>query len=164
MDDADALPEDIGPVSEALHQAILIQRYKANKSNLEKLIREAEKIDLSIYTKESADILKAALDEARTVMADETLSEDEQAQVDETAQALKEAIDALEPDQPGENTPAPTPGTPANDDTDRPSGENAQTSAGADTGDSFQAGLWVLIFGAAAALLAGSILIKRKRG
>ena len=60
MDNGDALEEDIQPVADALLEAILAQRFKADKSNLEDLINKAESIDLSKYTEESVAVFQAA--------------------------------------------------------------------------------------------------------
>lgn len=91
----DATPDIVGDAAEKLWKAIVEQRYKANKDNLKELIDEANGIDLSKYTKESVDALKKALKEANAVMLDESLSVDEQAKVDKTANDLKAAIDEL---------------------------------------------------------------------
>lgn len=64
---------------------------------LEDLINEANGIDTSLYTEESVAAFRAAFTAADAVLADETLSEDDQAKVDEAANALSAAIDGLEP-------------------------------------------------------------------
>lgn len=62
---------------------------------LEDLINEANGIDTSLYTEESVAAFRAAFTAADAVLADETLSEDDQAKVDEAANALSAAIDGL---------------------------------------------------------------------
>ena len=47
-EDGDAMDEDIQPVAQALLDAILAQRYKAEKSILESLINQANALDLSL--------------------------------------------------------------------------------------------------------------------
>ena len=59
--DGDAMDEDIQPVAEALLNAILAQRFKADKSILEDLIGQAEGINLEGYTAESVATFRSAL-------------------------------------------------------------------------------------------------------
>ena len=94
-EDGGAMDEDIQPVAEALLNAILAQRYKADKSILEGLIHQANEIDTSLYTAESVQAFTAALKSANAVLADESLSEDEQATVDEAVATLSSAMDNL---------------------------------------------------------------------
>ena len=183
MNDSDALAEEIDPAADALHKAILAQRYKANKDNLEALIRQAEAIDLSAYTEESAAVFRTALEEAKALMADETLSEDDQAQVDQAVLTLQAAMNALEPvdpdkpggedpDDPGQTTPTPGGSDGGNSGNgqntqngNKPSGNGStQKPGGAQTGDSRNMGLWALTLGAAAVLLTGTVVYKKKRG
>ena len=112
MEDGDALDEDIQPVAEALLEAILAQRFKADKSNLEDLIAKAEAIDLSKYTEESVAVFRAAFKAANAVLANESLSEDDQAVVDKAVSDLEAAI---------ENLSANT------DDTNKPDGDKDDT-------------------------------------
>ena len=93
--DGDAMDEDIKPVAQALLDAILAQRFKADKSILEDLIGKAESIDLTSYTAESVSTFRTALAAAQDVMADATLSEDDQAKVDDAVAALQSAMDGL---------------------------------------------------------------------
>ena len=97
LGDGDAFQEDIDSAWNALVDAISNLRLKADKSVLEDLINEANGIDTSLYTEESAAVFTAAFQAANAVMADETLSEDDQAKVDEAANVLSAAIDRLEP-------------------------------------------------------------------
>lgn len=94
--DGDAMESDIQPVADKLLQAILAQRYKADKSILEDLINKANEIDLSQYTEESVQLFKSALKAANAVLKDETLGEDEQSTVDNAVTNLENAIDGLE--------------------------------------------------------------------
>lgn len=77
-DSGNALAGDVGEASEALLNAILAQRYKANKENLEDILNQAQAVDLSGYTAQSVAVFQAALAEAQAVMADETLSVEDQ--------------------------------------------------------------------------------------
>ena len=98
MADGDAMEEDVQPATEALLNAILAQRFKADKSILEELVNKAEGMDLSGYTAESVAVFRAALYNANLVLADETLSENNQAVVDEAVTELKNAIENLSAD------------------------------------------------------------------
>lgn len=91
----DALEEDIEKVSDQLLNAILQQKLKANKDNLNGLIERAQKIDLTGYTKESVAALNQALGRALAVMNDEKLSSDDQETVDKASTELKRALDGL---------------------------------------------------------------------
>ena len=82
-DDGDALQGDVDAAADALLNAIFAQRYKADKSILEDLINQANEIDTSLYTAESVQAFTAALKSANAILADASLSEDEQATVDE---------------------------------------------------------------------------------
>lgn len=96
LSDGDAFQEDIDSAWNALVDAISSLRLKADKSVLEDLINEAEGIDTSLYTEESVAVFTAAFQKANAVLADETLSEDDQAKVDEAVNELSAAIDGLE--------------------------------------------------------------------
>src|SRR5699024_971242 len=77
-EDGDAMDEDIQPVADALLNAILAQRYKADKSILEEIINQAGGIDTALYTAESVQAFTAALKAANAVLEDASLSVDEQ--------------------------------------------------------------------------------------
>ena len=96
MNDGDAMKEDVVAAAEALMNAILSQRYKADKSILEDLINKVSGMDLSLYTAESVSVFKAALAEAKVVLADESLSKDDQKVVDAAVQKLESAAENLE--------------------------------------------------------------------
>ena len=95
MADGDAMEEDVQPAAQALLNAILAQRFKANKSILEDLIGKAESLDLSGYTAESVAAFRTALANAQTVMADNSLTEDDQKTVDAAVAQLDTAIRGL---------------------------------------------------------------------
>ncbi len=136
MDNGDALDEDIQPVSDALLKAIMAQRYKANKANLEALINKAAAIDLSKYSAESVTMFRSALYAANLVLADESLSVDDQDVVDGAVRDLTAAIENLstndevaDPDdssKPDDNSKPEDTAKP--DDTSKPDGGN--TSSG----------------------------------
>ena len=95
MDDGNAMEEDVQPAAEALLNAILAQRFKADKSILDDLVNQAEGMDLSGYTAESVAVFRSALAEAQALMADETLTEDDQKTVDTAVAVLSAAMDGL---------------------------------------------------------------------
>ncbi len=98
MDSNGASQEEIDEASQSLLTAILNQRYKADKSELEEQITRAETLlNTARYTAESVEALNVALEKANAVMANENLSEDDQAVVDSAAEELKKAVDSLMP-------------------------------------------------------------------
>ena len=98
MESNGASQEEIDEASQALLTAILNQRYKADKSELEEQINRAETLlNTARYTAESMEALNVALEKANAVMANENLSEDDQAVVDSAAEELKKAVDSLMP-------------------------------------------------------------------
>ena len=103
-DSGNALAGDVEEASDALLNAILAQRYKANKENLEDILNQAQAVDLSGYTAQSVAVFQAALAEAQALMADETLSVEDQDAVDAAVEALASAMNGLT----AETTPQPT--------------------------------------------------------
>ncbi len=67
----------------------------ANKTTLGQYITQAEEIDLTLYTEESAAAVTAALNSAKVVQANGELSVADQPAVDDAAKALKDALEAL---------------------------------------------------------------------
>ena len=94
-DNGDALDEDVKEASQALLDAIIMQRFKANKDNLQEVINKANALDLDQYTDESVQLFLAALKEANAVMDNAELSEDDQAVVDNAETKLSDAIEGL---------------------------------------------------------------------
>lgn len=94
--DGDAFQDDVDSAWDALVEAIRNLRLKADKSVLQDLISRTADLDLTGYTEESASIFRAALAAANDVLADETLSEDDQAKVDEAVSVLQAAYNELE--------------------------------------------------------------------
>ena len=94
--DGDAMQADADTAWNALVDAISNLRLKADKSTLEDLLNSIADLELSQYTEESAAVFRTALANAQAVMADETLSEDDQKTVDDAVQALNDAKDQLQ--------------------------------------------------------------------
>ena len=131
--DGDALEEDITPAADALLDAILAQRYKADKSNLEDLITKTESMDFSGYTEESVAVLNRALAAAYTVLEDESLSIDDQAEVDNAVMNLEKAVAGLEKADSGEG--GSEGGNTGDGSTDDGTGTGDDGSAADDTGN-----------------------------
>ncbi len=149
MDDGDALQGDVETAVDDLLTAILAQRFKADKSILEDLIGKAESIDLTGYTAESVAVFRSALASAQSVLADETLSEDDQVTVDNAVAALSAAMDGLTAGGAPETTDKPQT-------TDKP--ENVPQ-----TGDSAQLMVYVAALAGSVSLLTGAAYVTRKR-
>ena len=126
--DGDAMQEDVDHATEALLNAILAQRFKADKSILEDLITQAENMDTTGASEAAVATFRTALANAQAVMADATLSEDDQATVDAAVAALQSAMDGL--------TAGGAPET-----TDKPEAtDNPQTTEKPEGGDVVQTG------------------------
>ena len=153
--DGDAMDEDVQPVAEALLNAILAQRFKADKSILEGLIGQAEGMDLSGYTAESVATFRTALATAQAVMADATLSEDDQDKVDDAVAALSATMDGLI----AEGTPEPSdePET-----TDQPQATEKPENV-PQTGDSAQLMGYVAALATAVMALGAVTVVRRRR-
>ncbi len=145
-DSGDATPDVVDKATDDLLNAILEQRYKANKDNLKDLIDKVNSLDLSKYTKESADALKAALKAADAVMKDDSLSIDDQAKVDKATKELQAALDGLKltsndgNDDGDEGVP-----TPGGD--DKSNGEDKGKDA-PKTGDTMNVAVWLMVMAA----------------
>ena len=141
--DGDAMQAETDEAWNNLVEAMKALRLKADKSVLEDLISQTAELDLSAYTEESASVFRAALAAANDILADGTLSADDQAKVDEAVSALQAAYDELEKVQGGDENP----GSGDTDDTQKPgsgqSGDDGQTAgnnkdSGNGTGSSSQ--------------------------
>ena len=161
--DGDAMDEDIKPVAQALLDAILAQRFKADKSILEDLIGKAEGIDLTGYTAESVATFRTALAAAQDVMADATLSEDDQKVVDDAVAALQSAMDGLTAGGAPETTDKPEP-TDQPQSTDKPQATEKPAEKPAQTGDSAQLMLYVAALAAAVMALGAVTVVRKRRG
>ena len=160
-DSGNALAGDVGEASEALLNAILAQRYKANKENLEDILNQAQAVDLSGYTAQSVAVFQAALAEAQAVMADETLSVEDQDAVDAAVEALASAMNGLT----AETTPQPTQTPEASqtpEATQKPVVSEKPETNVLQTGDASQLAAMVGVLMSSATAL-GGVAIARKR-
>ncbi len=106
----------------------------ADKTLLEQAIAEAEGKDLTGYTAESVEAFQNALEAAKAILADETLTQKDQATVDAAAEKLAAAIDGLtakpapnpnpDPENPDPENPDPENPDPENPDPENPDPEN----------------------------------------
>ena len=160
-DSGNALAGDVGEASDALLNAILAQRYKANKENLEDILNQAQAVDLSGYTAQSVAVFQAALAEAQAVMADETLSVEDQDAVDAAVEALASAMNGLT----AETTPQPTQTPEASqtpEATQKPVVSEKPETNVPQTGDASQLAAMVGVLMSSATAL-GGVAIARKR-
>ena len=160
-DSGNALAGDVGEASEALLNAILAQRYKANKENLEDILNQAQAVDLSGYTAQSVAVFQAALAEAQAVLADETLSVEDQDAVDAAVEALASAMNGLT----AETTPQPTQTPEASqtpEATQKPVVSEKPETNVPQTGDASQLAAMVGVLMSSATAL-GGVAIARKR-
>ena len=151
----------MGEASEALLNAILAQRYKANKENLEDILNQAQAVDLSGYTAQSVAVFQDALAEAQAVMADETLSVEDQDAVDAAVEALASAMNGLT----AETTPQPTQTPEASqtpEATQKPVVSEKPETNVPQTGDASQLAAMVGVLMSSATAL-GGVAIARKR-
>ena len=170
MADGDAMEEDVQPAAEALLNAILAQRFKADKSILESLVNKAEGMDLSGYTAESVAVFTAAFQNAKAVLADETLSVDEQGAVDKAVEELENAMANLEKlssdgDNTGDSSDNDSKPEEKPDDTNTSGNETEDSSKPADktpaTGDEFPVAVMAVALGSL--LLTAAVYQLRKK-
>ena len=167
MEDGNALQGDVETAVDELLTAILAQRFKADKSILEDLIGAAQGMDLTGYTAESVSTFRSALAAAQAVMADESLSEDDQQVVDDAVAALQSAMDGLtaegdvQPSEKPQESQKPEE-TQAPEATDQPQATQKPENV-PQTGDSAQLMGYVAALTAAVGLLAGAAYVSRKR-
>ena len=167
MEDGNALQGDVETAVDELLTAILAQRFKADKSILEDLIGTAQGMDLTGYTAESVATFRSALAAAQAVMADESLSEDDQQVVNDAVAALQSAMDGLtaegdvQPSEKPQESQKPEQ-TQAPEATDQPQATQTPENV-PQTGDSAQLMGYVAALTAAVGLLAGAAYVSRKR-
>ena len=167
MEDGNALQGDVETAVDELLTAILAQRFKADKSILEDLIGTAQDMDLTGYTAESVATFRSALAAAQAVMADESLSEDDQQVVNDAVAALQSAMDGLtaegdvQPSEKPQESQKPEQ-TQAPEATDQPQATQKPENV-PQTGDSAQLMGYVAALTAAVGLLAGAAYVSRKR-
>ncbi len=93
--DGNASQADVNTAYQLLHGAIMKLRRTPDKSYLENLMTKAEKIDLTCYSAETANAVKAAYEVAAAVVSDKEATQEE---VDAAAKSLRAALDNLQKD------------------------------------------------------------------
>ena len=167
--DENAMTGDIQPVVDELLNAILAQRFKADKSILEDLIGQAEGMDLTGYTAESVAAFQKALSEAQAVLADESLTDKDQQTVDNAVAALSAAMNGLTAE--GDAQPSETPeasqkpeATEEPQATDKPQTTQKPESNVPQTGDNAQLGLMLSVLVLSAAGMGAVVTLRKRRG
>ena len=106
-DDPNATQAEVETACDELLEAIMAQRFKADKSILDDLINQAENMNLDGYPAEAVATFRTALANAQAVMADNSLSVDDQKTVNDAVAALTAAMDGLTADGTPETTDKP---------------------------------------------------------
>ena len=157
---SDTMQGQMDEAADALLDAILAQRYKADKSILEDLIGKAESIDLTGYTAESVATFRTALQSAQAVMADETLTEDDQATVNAAVAALSDAMDGLTAGGAPETTDKPE-ASQKPETTDKPQATQKPESV-PQTGDQSLLLVYVAALASAVLLLSTAVVVRKQ--
>lgn len=176
MADGDAMQEDIDSEWKALTETMSALRLKADKSALEDLLNSVAGLDLSMYTDESAQVFNSALAAANALLADGTLTSDDQKKVDDAVQTLAAARDALvlksdvsggsqNPGSGDSNTGdgSGNSGNAANTTVDNSNaGTDGNSAKAVKTGDSTPVAGLITVMALAAVLAGGAITVRRK--
>lgn len=173
LNDGDAMQAETDAAWKELVETMGNLRLKADKSVLEDLINRVKNTELSAYTDESVKNFKNALSAAKSVLADESLSEDDQTVVDETVTVLQTAYDQLEKksveDEDSESGNSETEGDNGNtgnmgngdaETPDRDGDSSAGTKDAPQTGDDGNLTPWIAVL--LAAVVSGGVIILRK--
>ena len=172
LEKQDATESEINAALNVLNEAREGLELIPDKENLGQLINEAEKLDLSKYTDETADKVESALELARAVLEDVNATGDEVAEAEanltDAIAGLIEKEDPEEPgtgekpgsgEKPGTGDKPGTGGKPGTDNDSVESGDADSKDKAVQTGDSAQgicmAALMILAGGTVLAVLAG---------
>ena len=157
---SDTMQGEMDEAADALLDAILAQRYKADKSILEDLIGKAESMDLSSFTAESVATFRTALQNAQAVMADETLTEDDQATVNAAVAALSDAMNGLTAGGAPETTDKPE-ASQKPETTDKPQATEKPEKV-PQTGDQSLLLVYVAILASTVLLLSTAVVVRKQ--
>ena len=129
--------DEINSATDALLDAILELRLKANKSNLDALLKQADNLDLSQYTDASAAVLMLAIQEGRSLM-EQDLSVEDQPKIDRAEQRIQRAMDDLEPKEDNPSGPSgdASDDTPSKDDPSVSTPSKDESGSGSTAGTS----------------------------
>ena len=156
----DTMQGAMDDAADALLDAILAQRYKADKSILEDLIAKAETVDTTGASEAAVAAFRTALQNAQAVMADETLSEDDQAVVNEAVAALSDAMNGLTAGGAPENTDKPE-ASQKPENTDKPQATEKPEKV-PQTGDSSLLLVYVAVLASAMLLLSTAVVVRKQ--
>ena len=184
MADGDAMQADVDSAWSALVDAMSALRLKADKAALEDLLDSVAGLDLSQYTEESAQAFSTALAAANAVLADITLTADDQQKVDDAVQTLAAAKEALVlkddasagneggSQEPGSGDSNIGDGSGSSESGNNAGGNNADTNAGgssngnsakaAKTGDTAPVGAMLAVMVLAVVLAGGAKVLRRR--
>lgn len=184
MADGDAMQADVDSAWSALVDAMSALRLKADKAALEDLLDSVAGLDLSQYTEESAQAFSTALAAANAVLADITLTADDQQKVDDAVQTLAAAKEALVlkddasagneggSQEPGSGDSNTGDGSGSSESGNNAGGNNADTNAGgssngnsakaAKTGDTAPVGAMLAVMVLAVVLAGGAKVLRRR--
>ena len=143
-DDPNATLAEVETACDELLEAIMAQRFKADKSILDDLINQAENMNLAGYPAEAVATFRTALANAQAVMADNSLSVDDQKTVDDAAAALTAAMDGLTADGTPETTDKPE-ATDKPETSQKPEATQKPENKVPQTGDNSGLMLWSLV-------------------
>ena len=138
------------------------RRTSPDKSILEELLNKAEGINLDGYTAESVATFRTALANAQAVMADNSLSEDDQAVVNQAVEQLTAAMDGLTAGGAPETTDKPE-ATEKPETTQKPEATQKPENNVPQTGDTAHMMGYVLSALAAASLLLAVVVVEKRR-
>lgn len=93
--DGDAMQSEVNQAADALLEAMLALRLKADKTLLMRTIAQANAIDLAGFTPASVNLFERAKAAAEQIAANDALSADDQAVVDRAQRDLADAISGL---------------------------------------------------------------------
>ena len=174
---------DVDSAWSALVDAMSALRLKADKAALEDLLDSVAGLDLSQYTEESAQAFSTALAAANAVLADITLTADDQQKVDDAVQTLAAAKEALVlkddasagneggSQEPGSGDSNTGDGSGSSESGNNAGGNNADTNAGgssgnsakaAKTGDTAPVGAMLAVMVLAVVLAGGAKVLRRR--
>lgn len=134
-DNKEATQTEVDEITAALTKANMKARTKADKTALNAMIENVNVLDLSVYTPASAEALNIAMENAKTVLADENATQDA---VNNALTLVEQAIGNLvkAPDAaPGEGNTADNGET----------GSGAAAENGSNTGDASNAGALIVL-------------------
>lgn len=157
--DADAGKEDVENAEKVLRAALDKLTERADVSELKALTQECRELDLSLYTKESAEAFEKILEEAEALTADENLAAADQGKIDDMIQKLTDAKQNLEFIEKHTHQPADDEGQ---KDDSAPE-KSVKTESAVQTGDQTPVSGMFLICTAAFGVIAAAVYKKRKK-